>query len=305
MKHHSRGEGGNPSRRRFLRQIGLLAGASVVGERSAAHAASLLQSPHLTDEQICKRKFDIAVRESLSRRPIGEVMVAIGGSFLGTPYKARTLEVEGPERLVVNLRALDCVTFVENTLALSRCVKLGATSFDAYLDQLRLIRYRGGRIDGYQSRLHYFSEWIVDNERKGIVKDVTLEIGGIPDDRPINFMSTHPDAYRQLSDPAVLESIRRREEELNKGTRYYLPTQALRDNPAVLEPGDILGITTRIGGLDIAHTGMVAIGNGVVRYLHAPLSSGTVQLSEQSLPEYLQGYRNHTGVMVARPLEPV
>lgn len=303
MNRRSDGEG-SPSRRWFLRQIGLLAGASVVGERSAARAVSLIQNPPLSDEQICRRKFDIAIRESLSARPIGEVMVAIGSSFLATPYQPKTLETSGSERLVVNLRALDCVTFVENTLALSRCVKLGRTTFDAYREQLRLIRYRGGVIDGYASRLHYFSDWIADNEEKGILSDVTREVGGEPLTRPIHFMSSHPESYSQLEDEAVLEEIRRTEQRLNARNRYFVSTRQLNENPSILMPGDILGITTKIEGLDIAHTGMVAITNGQVRYLHAPLSGGSVQLSERSLPEYLEEYKNHTGVMVARPVEP-
>lgn len=295
---------GNTARRRFLRQIGFLAGASVVGERSAAHAASLIQTPPLTDEQICRRKFDIAIRESLSDRPMSEIMVAIGGSFLGTPYKAQTLEAAGPEHLVVNLRALDCVTFVENTLALARCVKLGTYRFEDYLEQLRLIRYRDGRIDGYPSRLHYFSDWIHHNEERGIVRDVTRDSGGVPYTKTIDFMSTHRSSYKQLSDDDSLEKIIAIENRLNKGRRSYLPAEALGESPGVLQAGDIIGITTKVKGLDIAHTGMAAIGNGVVRYLHAPLSGGSVQLSEQSLQEYLLANKSHTGIMIARPLEP-
>jgi len=302
--HPSEKEEGNPSRRSFLRQLGLLAGASVMGERSAAHAAALLQQPRLTDEQICSMKFDIALRESLADRPIGEVMVALGGSFLGTPYGAHTLELPGAERLIVNLRELDCVTFVESTLALARCVKLGTHTLDAFRDQLRTIRYRHGSIDGYPSRLHYFSDWIDDNAAKGMVRDVTRELGGVPYAKEVRFMSTHPDAYRQLAERPVLDSIRVTEETLNSRGHWYLPTDQLAENIGLLEAGDILGITTAVEGLDIAHTGIAAIGNGVVRYLHAPLSKGTVQLSEHSLVEYLRSYRNHTGVMVARPSEP-
>src|SRR5690606_12471803 len=102
-----------------------------------------------------------------------------------TPYVAHTLEVPGPERLVINLRGLDCVSFVENTLALSRLVRAGVSDFEAFQAEIRALRYRDGAIDGYPSRLHYFTEWIADNERMGRVRDVTPELGGVRDSEAI------------------------------------------------------------------------------------------------------------------------
>ncbi|MDH4071393.1 MAG: DUF1460 domain-containing protein [Ignavibacteria bacterium] len=303
-KRRSDEDEGSPTRRWFLRQIGLLAGASVVGERTAARAVSLIQNPPLTDEQICSRKFELAVRESLSDRPIGEVMVAVGSSFLGTPYKAHTLEVPGEEHLVVNLRALDCVTFVENVLALSRCIRLRRYTFEDYLGHLKLIRYRAGEIDGYPSRLHYFSDWIGDNEQKGIVKNILRESGGVSLTKKIRFMTAHRDSYRQLSDDSVLGEIRKTESALSNNERWYLPKEELTDQPDLLRSGDIVGITTSIEGLDIVHTGIVVFTNGSARYLHAPLSGGSVQISDEPLAAYLQARKSQTGIMAARPLDP-
>jgi cell wall-associated NlpC family hydrolase len=299
-----RSENMKGSRREFLRRIGLLAGVSMVGEKRTARAASILQDLPLTDEQICRRKFEVAARESLAGRPIGEIMVSIGASFLGTPYEAHTLEEEGPERLIVNLRGLDCVTFVETTLALSRCVKLGTGEFSDYAEQLRLIRYRKGIIDGYPSRLHYFSEWILENARKGLVADASRELGGVPFEQTTNFMSEHRSSYRQLSDNAVLGMVSKIEEELSRTARYYIPKEIIAKQEIAFRQGDIIGITTSVEGLDIAHTGIVVESNGAIRYLHAPLSGGVVQITESTLSEYLQKTKGRTGVMVARPLEP-
>ncbi len=158
------------SRRNFIHQMALVAGGMAAPVLFRDRAAGKEGS---SDEQICRRRFTLAKKESLAQRPIGEVMVAIGVSFLGTPYVARSLEQPGEEHLVVNLLGLDCVTFVENTLALSRCVKLEKQTFDDYRQQLQLIRYRGGIIDGYPSRLHYFSDWIDDNETKHVVTNIS------------------------------------------------------------------------------------------------------------------------------------
>ncbi len=301
----SRGKGGKGhSRRDFLRQIGVLAGVGVVAERRTTRAGPFFQDTPTSDEEICRAKFDLATRESLGERPIGEIMVAIGTSFLGTPYEAKTLETNEPEDLVVNLRSLDCVTFVESTLALSRCIRLRAHDFKEYSNQLRLIRYRKGTIDGYASRLHYFSDWILDNARKGIVTDSSQLLGGVPYTGKTRFMSEHRDSYQQLADDSVFEAIRGVEKALNSQERYYLPKESVGQKNKI-QQGDIIGITTSIDGLDISHTGLAVEMNGVIKYLHAPLSGGSVQISEESLSAYLQKNSGRTGIMVARPVEPV
>ena len=172
------------------------------------------------------------------------------------------------------------------------------------MKQLQLIRYRRGQIDGYPSRLHYFSDWIHDNAKKEILRDVTKEIGGVPYQKKINFMSIHREAYRQLEDNAIVEVIRRQETELNSRPRYYVPKEEIESCLRNIGPGDIIGITTSIEGLDISHTGLAIHMNGVVKYLHAPVASGAVQISQGSLAEYLLLHKKQTGIMVARPLEP-
>jgi hypothetical protein len=289
------------SRRNFIHQMVLLAGGvatpRLVRDRLGRNESS-------TDEQICERKFDLASKESLSQRPIGDVVVAIGVSFLGTPYVAKALEQPGEEHLVVNLHGLDCVTFVENTLALSRCVKSGAYTFERYKQELQRIRYRDGMVDGYASRLHYFSDWIDDNEKKHLVKNISREIGGVAYKKELGFMSAHPSSYKQLSDTSVLEKILKMETALNAREHFYIPKEQLAAREKSIEAGDIIGITTSIEGLDIIHTGIALRANGVLKYLHAPLSNGKVQISDASLVDYLNLHQKHTGVMVARPLEP-
>src|SRR5690606_28040169 len=131
--------------------------------------------------------------------------------------------VPGPERLVIDLREFDCVTYAETVLALSRMVRAGVYDFDTFKRELARIRYRGAVIDGYDSRLHNYSEWISDNEAKGIVQDITRELGGVPDDEPIDFMSRNAGSYPKLSDPTNLEAIRATEQRLSQTTRYVTP----------------------------------------------------------------------------------
>jgi len=254
------------------------------------------------DLEIFAEKLAFAREERLDTLPIGEIIARLGVTFVGTTYTPGTLEVPGPERLVINLRELDCVTFVENVLALSRLVRAGEADFDAFRAELTRMRYRGGEIDGYPSRLHYFSEWIADNERKGLVRDITRELGGIVDPEPIRFMSTHVEAYRQLSDPANLEAIRRIEAALSERPRYYIPEDRIAEVAPRIRNGDIIAATSTVEGLDIAHTGVALWKDGELYLLHAPLVGRAVEISAVPLAERIKGIEKQDGIMVARPL---
>ena len=129
--------------------------------------------------------------EGQTLKSSGELALAVGSHFLGTPYAAGTLEQGKRERLQINLRQLDCFTFVENTMALARLIRLGKSSFADFAASLEAIRYRKGLLDGYPSRLHYFSDWLYDNQEKGWIKDITKEIGGEPFRKQFSFMTAN------------------------------------------------------------------------------------------------------------------
>jgi hypothetical protein len=287
------------SRRIFLQYSVLAAGASLLPSRRLF--AGSAKDVH---REILKAKFALATAEDLHAKPIGDVVAAIGVSFLGTPYKPHTLEVPGPERLVVNLQAFDCVTFVESVLAIARCTKLGSTTYEGFTKQLQFIRYRDGVIDGYPSRLHYFSDWIDNNEAKRVVRNVAPTLGGIPFEKTITYMSAHRSAYRQLKDASVYDAIVKTERDLNARKRFYLPKERMHAVEDQIRDGDVIGITTSMEGLDVTHTGFAYRSQGELRFLHAPLSAGTVQITKHALADYLDREQSRTGIMIARPLEP-
>lgn len=250
-----------------------------------------------------------ATAEGVDTVPFGEAVTRIGRRFVGTPYEPGTLEVDGPERVVINFRALDCVTLVENVLALTRFVREGGAALladrpaaeDRYAALLREIRYRGGTLDGYPSRLHYFSEWIADNARRGLLVDLGGELDGVVDAEPIDFMSTHPDAYRQLSAPEHLERIRAVEARLRETERMYVPQEAIPDVADRIRNGDVIAATSTVPGLDIAHTGLALWIDDALHLLHAPLVGEAVQISEAPLAERILDIESQDGIMVARP----
>ena len=61
------------------------------------------------------------LKQFTNKRSLSSVekqVVQIGNLFIGTPYVSKTLEKKGKEQLVVNLREMDCTTFVETVTAL-------------------------------------------------------------------------------------------------------------------------------------------------------------------------------------------
>jgi hypothetical protein len=159
-------------------------------------------------------------------------------------------------------------------------------------------------LDAYPSRLHYFSEWISDNDAMGLVRDVSQELGGVADDEPIDFMTTHPDSYRQLGEhPEFLTELTETEARLNAEPRYYIPQDRIASVEDQIQDGDIIAATSTVSGLDIAHTGIALWQDGRLHLLHAPLVGGVVQISEVPLADRIQRIGGQDGVMVARPVE--
>ncbi|MEQ9570331.1 MAG: DUF1460 domain-containing protein [Longimicrobiales bacterium] len=261
------------------------------------------------DWAILVEKVRWAADRGLDTVPMGEAMAALGRTFVGTTYTPGTLEAPGEEHLVINLRELDCVTFIETVWALNRFVRapgVGALSDpaaarEAYEEHLRYIRYRDGVLAGYPSRLHYFTDWLWNHEDRGDLRLVTRELDARADPEPVDFMSTHPDAYRQLADPGVVEQIRRREVELTeRGPRWFVPQDRIAAIEGGIRDGDVIAATSTVAGLDVAHTGIALWQDGRLHLLHAPLVGRSVEISVRPLAERIQDIGGQDGILVAR-----
>jgi hypothetical protein len=241
----------------------------------------------------------------LDRLAPGDAAVQAGTYFLGTPYVAHTLELPGEEQLVVCLDGLDCTTFLEQVVAFVRCGMRSQWTYEAYLAALAEVRYRGGKPGAYPSRLHYFTDWIADNQAKGLLRDMTRALGGEPLQKRIDFMSTHPGSYRQLAEnPAWIDSVKQVEQALSARTRYVIPKDQIAAREAGIQPGDLIAITTSIGGLDVQHVGMAYRKEGRIHLLHASSLTKQVEISAQPLHSYLAASKSASGIMVCRLLAP-
>jgi Protein of unknown function (DUF1460) len=262
-------------------------------------------STALSNELIFDQKMALPKHEDL----ISD-MVAVGKSFIGKPYpkakprhgaKGQTLlQPIEDEVLTINFRDFDCVTFVENTLALAQTRHATEPSFDTFKQRLANIRYRHGAID-YAARLHYFSDWLYENTQTGSVRVLTKDLGGVPFDKPIFYMTLKKDTfYGNMADPTTFAQIKDAEETLTQRPKFYIPKEQVYKIETQLHEGDIIGITNALEGMDMAHTGFVVWKAGRAHLMHASSDARKVIISEETLVDYLARHRLHTGIMVAR-----
>ncbi|MDP4221320.1 MAG: DUF1460 domain-containing protein [Bacteroidota bacterium] len=254
----------------------------------------------------------IILKNHFDTLPIGESIAAIGKLLLEKPYIEKSLEVTSDEsQTVCNLLGFDCVTFFETSWALAITMKkYEVPTFADYIDEVTNHRYRNGIRKGFDSRLHYTSDYFYDNARRGNLKEMTKIIGrkdAKREKKEINFMTQHPSSYAQLQNDMLMfvkmDSVEK--QIARRGGFYYIPKEDVEDNEEGIQTGDLIGITTSIAGIDCSHTGIaIREKDGRVHFMHASSAMHKVIISPMPLAEYLEGNHKQTGIMVYRPLEP-
>lgn len=238
-------------------------------------------------------------------------MVKAATLLLDTPYVASTLERGDKEELRVSLTETDCILFVETCFNLVEAVNLYGeeADFDKFADLVRQSRYRGGRVERYSDRVHYTTEWIRQGEARGLLKDMTLELDGISEDRPIKYMSTHKSSYRQLAgaprdtvaahDLAVIAEV---EKELSEKPQTWIPMETIPLVEDKILSGDIICYMSDIPGLDIAHVAIAYVHDGKVGFIHASSTGKKVMVDPRTIAEYVAGRKRCSGIKVVRVL---
>ena len=222
--------------------------------------------------------------------------------LLGTPYVAHTLEAD-QEVLTINIHELDCLTFIETLYALTRVTQAGRYSWRDFAANIENVRYRGGTMGDYATRIHYISEWIIDNHVRGNLVEITPDLPHASYMvKNIDYMSHNPGQYRQLkNDSAMVEKIRRHE--LRNHRFPYLKRSWLNDKAvkAALRSGDFVSLVTKAEGLDVSHNGIIVIDEKCDPYLlDASMSGGKVMLQSKPLYKYLEHSKTNIGIRVFR-----
>ncbi|MFV0337478.1 MAG: N-acetylmuramoyl-L-alanine amidase-like domain-containing protein [Chthoniobacterales bacterium] len=273
---------------------------------AASHSASLPRSIVFVDED----RFDSLVkqlkRKNIQNLPLGDRTVAVGLALAGTPYENYTLELDDRiEAASVNMRGMDCWTLFEIALGTARAFSLTPNpTADDLLKMIELDRYRGGRCTGrFDSRLHHLEDWSRDNERRGLVEDITPRIpGAVHVKRNMEYMGTKWKNFRQLkADPSMIPFFKKLERDLSQRGIYYVPKSKVKSIEKYLRNGDVISIVTNWHGTYTSHVGLaVKQRDGRVRFLHASRDERKVILDE-TITDYLYRYSKHAGIMVARP----
>ena len=289
------------SRREALKRLG----AGALGIAAGSAGGVLLRNP---EERRLAALLEAAHRAGPSA---ADRATAVGLAARGTPYRAHALDDYlkaggSPDRepVTLSLADFDCVTFVEACLAIGEMARTRAPAeWNRFGREVERLRYRNGQRFGYPSRLHYFSEWIADNARRGRLRDLGRDLGAVPDERPLRFMTSNRDLYPALRHEGVYRAIAAQERALDPATRWLVPTDRIPEVEDRIESGDVVAFATSIEGLDVTHASFAhRTSDGVLRILHAPLSGGAVEITSRTLHQYVRGLGQGTGIVVARPL---
>jgi len=291
-------------KRREFSKIGLIAAGALMLKTQPL--LSFFQGKEIYSEEtvkIFRKIISKAITDKWDELPIGELMGKIATMLINTPYEAFTLEGPGPEICRINLKGLDCVTLYENVLGIARMLKKGRFSFEELINEVTHTRYRGGVLTDYTSRLHYTSDWIYDNMKKGVVKDITQELGGVRFPVKVSFMSKHPEYYETLRNkPENIKIIQQTEYEINARTYYYIPTESIKAIEPKLMTGDIIAVATNKEGLDYSHTGLIIMDrSGKVKFMNASSKKKKVVM-DAVISDYIKGIESDIGITVLRPI---
>jgi Protein of unknown function (DUF1460). len=230
----------------------------------------------------------------------GDSIVEIGCLFINIPYKAKTLENLGKEKLIVNVSCFDCNTFVETVLALARCAIAGKLSRSEFRKNLKLIRYRQGKIDGYSSRLHYFTDWLRDNEKKKTLKDISRQFDAETQRKKINYMTINRTSYPALKNEFEFRQMRLVEKNISRKVFHIISKDKVSRQKTKINNGDVIAFTTKDEGLDVAHAGFAIWQGKNLHLLHASSKEGGVVISKRTLVAYLKSNKKFTGITIAR-----
>jgi len=256
------------------------------------------------DRKVCANLIEAAQKSDFpDEGNAGDRMITVAKQLLGTRYVASTLEKGLDEPLTITASGLDCTTLVELTMAVALTSYQSEPTFDDLAQNLEYLRYRNGKRDGYISRLHYFYEWIVNNEKKGLVENITKNLGGVKKELNLSFMSSNPKYYPFEEGSEQQQSLAEIEKQLNEKDFWIIPKNKLKQASSGIQNGDIIAFVANRSDLDFYHNGLAYWENGDLHVLHASSVAEEVVISDEPLHKFAN-IKRYDGIVVIRPLKP-
>ena len=284
------------NRRHFIKNIAI--GTGTLLAAPIIHKTGILADNKNAIQGI--EKYNSLIQTAINERwhylSADELIVRIGMAFLKTPYLAHSLE-KTPEQVVVNFDGLDCFTLVELSFNIARQIKLQQYNIADLKQLIKQTRYKNGEIIDYSSRLHYTSEWIIENTKNNLITDITKELGGIEHQFNYNFMSSNYKLYPALKNDKtdLLTKIKNNEEQLNSTPMYIIPTNKIKSVLRKINDGDIICIAISKQGLDYGHLGIAFYR----KLLHASSKKKEVVI-DNSINDFVSQYKNSIGITILR-----
>lgn len=246
---------------------------------------------------LLKKGFDSNIEDA------NELIAFYANELLGTHYVAHTLEGD-KELLTINIDETDCTVFVETLYALARTTLNDRYSWRDFANNLESIRYRNGLMDGYASRLHYISDWIVDNTHRGNITEITSELPDVRYEiKTLDYMTSHRDSYPALSDSATYAELKSFEIGYRLHRFPYIKKESV-DSKKIkekLKTGDIIALVSKTEGLDVTHMAIIVQDEkGKFHMLHASSTKEEVVIEKDDLKETLRRNRNWIGIRIIR-----
>ena len=285
----------------------LLIASTAFGSQAGLPFSTVFKGHDQFDRLVAKAK-----EENWKSLPIGERTTAVGQSLVGTRYRNFTLEIDNRiEAASVNFKGMDCWTFFEIALGFARMLNEPEENWtpEQLLHYIEMDRYRGGVCTGeYLSRLHYLEDWLHDNDRRGLVEDLTRDLGGRSVPHSAREMSVGWRHYRYLAaNRSLLGPLAQMEARVSAQPLYQIPKNRVPKIEPKLRNGDIIGIISRDGRslYSTSHVGLaLRTKDGVLHFMHAsaPNNYGRVVVDSR-LSTYLRRFRSDSGILVARPLK--
>lgn len=210
------------------------------------------------NQQILEDIFDKVVKDR--HKPEAELATRIAEACLGLPYESGLLEVI-PEELRIVMDKTDNMRFIEQCLAMAMMFsETTDCSYVHFCEIIQSLRYRDGIISQYSDRIFYPSEWLMQAERMGILKEYTNKFGH-EYEQLFSYHSSHLAYLPQNGyEYDLSKTLSNNELELGRNHTYYCITsedihQELID---YVEDGDILAFVSDREGMDISDVAFVS-----------------------------------------------
>ncbi len=259
---------------RVLLMISALVGIAVPAVPAADGA------PIADDVTVGKIDELLALRAAAPGASKGALIERLSGRLLGTPYGADMLigSADQPEQLVIDLRRVDCFTYLDYVEAISR-----STDRDQFVASLIATRYTDSRVE-FRQRKHFFSDW--SHTARIAATDITgtLSPAAVTVTKHLNAKA---DSGRYLPGlPVVDRDI------------TYIPGAAV-DNGVIsgLRTGDYIGAYADRPGLDVTHVGIFVMTPSGPIFRNASSLTANNKVVDSPFGDYM---RTTPGIVVLR-----